>query len=323
MNKRERFHAAVRGEAVDRPPVTAWVHFLSDHLPGEETARLHLRFLEAYDWDVLKVMNDYRYPVPAGVQTFEDPESIRAFRPLGLEEPAFAEQLKCLAALRSALGPDVPLVDTMFDPYQQMLRNVGFSEAANLQRHAKDTMRALEAVADTLVRYIGAVKAQGVDALFLSINGAIRDGFPRGSTPEVYDQFQRRFDLELLRAAEGMVRILHVHGVGLEPDRVLDYPCEVISVSDRLRGNPSLSELRKLTDKCLMGGIDETKIQERTLPSLAAEVDDALAQAGPRKFILAPGCTIPSFSPRRSLRFLREYTAGGRRSPGTATRGTG
>jgi uroporphyrinogen decarboxylase len=308
MNQRELFQAAVRGEALERPPVTTWVHFLSDHLPGEETARLHQRFLEAYDWDLLKVMNDYRYPVPAGVQTYEDAESIRAFRPLGLDEPAFAEQLRCLSALRAAFGPDIALVDTMFDPYQQMLRNVGFSEAPNLHKHRSDTLRALEAVCDTLVRYIQAVKEQGVDALFLSINGAIREGFPRGSTREVYETFQRPFDLELLRAAEGMVRILHVHGVGLEPGRVLDYPCEVISLSDRLPGNPSLAALRKLTDRCLMGGLDETKIQERTLPSLAREIDDALAQAGPRKFILAPGCTIPSFSPQRTLRFLREYT---------------
>jgi uroporphyrinogen decarboxylase len=308
MTRREIFLAAVRGEPLERPPVTAWVHFLSDHLPGAETARLHQRFLEAYDWDVLKVMNDYRYPVPEGVQTYEDPESIRGFRPLSLKEPAFAEQLTCLSELRSRAGPDVALIDTMFDPYQQMLRNVGFSEAPNLHKHRADTLRALEAVADTIVRYIRALKAQGVEALFLSINGAIREGFPRGSTREVFETFQRPFDLELLRAAEGMVRILHVHGVGLEPARVLDYPCEVISLSDRLPGNPSLAELRRLTDRCLMGGLDETRIQERTLPSLAREVDDALAQAGPRKFILAPGCTIPSFTPKRSLRFLREYT---------------
>jgi uroporphyrinogen decarboxylase len=253
-------------------------------------------------------MNDYRYPVPAAVQTYEDPESLRAFRALGLEEPAFAEQLKCLATLRGALGPDIALVDTLFDPYQQMLRNVGFSEAANLQKHRRETLRALEAVAETLVRYIRAVKAQGVDGLFLSINGAIREGFARGSTREVYEVFQRPFDLELLRAAEGMVRILHVHGLGLELSRVLDYPCEVISLSDRLPGNPTLTQLRGLTDRCLMGGLDETKIQERTLPLLAREVDEALAQAGRRNFILAPGCTVPSFSPRRTLRFLRDYT---------------
>jgi uroporphyrinogen decarboxylase len=308
MNKRERFFAAVRGGKIDRPPVTAWVHFLSDHLTGEQTAALHRCFLETYDWDVAKVMNDYRYPVPAGVQTLEDPASLRKFKVLGLDAPCFSEQLNCLRSLRDALGPDIALIDTGFDPYQQILRNVGFDQAAHLWNNQAEALRALDSVADTLCGYIGAVKALGVEAFFLSINGAIREGFPRGSNEEVYETFQRPFDRRLLKAAEGMVRILHVHGAGLEMRRVLDYPCEVISVSDRLSGNPSLAELRKLTSKCLMGGIDETRIQERTLPALAHEIDDAFAQAGRRNFILAPGCTIPSFSPKRTLAFLREYT---------------
>ena len=308
MNKRERFFAAVRGEKIDRPPVTAWVHFLSDHLSGEQTAALHRCFLETYDWDVAKVMNDYRYPIPAGVQTLDDAASLRAFKPLGLDEPCFAQQLQCLATLRSALGPDIALVDTAFDPYQQVLRNVGFDQAQNLWKHKAQTLRALQIVADSICGYIQAVKAQGVEALFVSINGAIRDGFARGSNREVYETFQRPFDLQLLAAAEGMVRILHIHGAGLDLGRVLDYPCEVVSVSDRLPGNPSLADLRKVTTKCLMGGIDETKFQERNLPAIATEVDDALAQAGRRNFILAPGCTLPSFSPKRSLAYLRDYT---------------
>ena len=308
MNKRERFLAAVRGEKIDRPPVTAWVHFLSDHLSGEQTAALHRCFLGAYDWDVAKVMNDYRYPIPAGVQTLEDPASLRAFKPLGLDEPCFAEQLKCLATLRAVLGPDIAMIDTGFDPYQQVLRNVGFDQAEHLWRHPAETLRALHVVAENTCRYIAAVKAQGVEAFFLSINGAIREGCPRGSNQQVYETFQRPFELQLLKAAEGMVRILHVHGIGLDLGRVLDYPCEVISVSDRLPGNPSLAELRKLTPKCLMGGIDESKFQERNLPAIAREVDDALAQAGRRNFILAPGCTLVSFTPKRSLAFLRDYT---------------
>ena len=308
MNKRERFFAAVRGEKIDRPPVTAWVHFLSDHLSGEQTAALHRCFLETYDWDVAKVMNDYRYPIPAGVQTLDDAASLRAFKPLGLGEPCFAQQLQCLATLRAALGPDIALVDTAFDPYQQVLRNVGFDQAQNLWKHKAQTLRALQIVAENICGYIRAVKAQGVEALFLSINGAIRDGFARGSNKEVYETFQRPFDLQLLAAADGMVRILHIHGAGLDLGRVLDYPCEVVSVSDRLPGNPSLADLRKVTTKCLMGGIDETKFQERNLPAIAREVDDALAQAGRRNFILAPGCTLPSFSPKRSLAYLRDYT---------------
>ena len=308
MNKRERFFAAVRGEKLDRPPVTTWVHFLSDHLSGVQTADLHRIFIETYDWDVAKVMSDYRYPIPAGVQTLEDAASLRAFKPLSLDEPCFAEQLKCLAALRTALGPDIALIETGFDPYQQILRNIGFDQAAHMWKHKDETLRALQTVADSISRYIAAVKAQGVEAFFFSINGAIREGFARGSSQEVYETFQRPFELQLLKAAEGMVRILHVHGAGLDLGRVLDYPCEVISVSDRLPGNPSLTQLRKLTPKCLMGGIDETKFQERNLPAIAAEVDDAIAQAGRTNFILACGCTVPSFTPKRSLMFLRDYT---------------
>ena len=227
---------------------------------------------------------------------------------LDLDEPAFAAQLTCLASLRAALGPDIALADTGFDPYQQVLRNVGFSEAPNLWRHESEALRMLEVVTANSVRYVRAVKALGIDAFFLSINGAIQEGFPRGSSREVYERFQRPFDLAVLRAAEGMVRILHVHGVGLDLGRVLDYPCEVISLSDRLQGNPRLSDLRRATSKCLMGGLDETKLQERTLPQVAHEVNDALAQAGRSSFILAPGCTLPSFTPKRTLSFLREYT---------------
>ena len=105
MNRRERFLAAVDGRAVDRPPVVAWVHFLSDHLPGDETARLHLEFLRAYDWDVAKLMNDYRYPVPPGLELLDSAEAMRRFRPLSLDERSFAEQLRAIERLRREHAP--------------------------------------------------------------------------------------------------------------------------------------------------------------------------------------------------------------------------
>ena len=308
MKKRERFLAAIEGRAVDRPPVTAWVHFLSDHLSGEETAGLHAKFLRAYDWDVAKLMNDYRYPVPPGLELLDSAVALRRFKSLSLDERAFAEQLRAIESLRRELGPDWPILDTLFDPYQQVLRNVGFSQAGAIVMHREAALEMLDAVADTLCRYVAAARAAGADGFFLSINGAIREGFPRGASEAVFREFQRPFDLRLLAAAEGAVRVLHVHGVGLDLDRVLDYPCEAFSVSDRLQGNPTLAQLRERTGRCLMGGIDETRIQERTLPDVRAEIDDALAQAGRERFILAPGCTLPSFSPQRTLRHVRDYT---------------
>lgn len=311
MTRRERLLAAIEGRSVDRPPVTAWVHFLSDHLSGRETAELHAKFLQAYDWDVAKLMNDYRYPVPTGLELLDAPEAFRRFTRLSLDERAFAEQLRAIECLRRELGPDWPILDTLFDPYQQVLRNVGFSQAPAIAAHREAALEMLDAVADTLCRYIGAARTAGADGFFMSINGAIRAGFPRGSDDATYRDFQRPFDLRLLKAAQGTVRVLHVHGVGLDFDRVLDYPCEAISVSDRLQGNPSLAQLRGMTSRCLMGGIDETRLQERPLPDVRREIDDAFAQAGRERFILAPGCTLASFTPQRTLRHVRDYTLRG------------
>lgn len=308
MNKKQRLAAAVAGSKIDRPPVTAWVHFQSDHLDAARTADLHAQFIHAYDWDVLKVMNDYRYPVPDGVRTLESASSIRAYGRLGLDEPAFDAQFNVLRLLQRELGPDLPMLETVFEPYQQIVRNVGFSQAENFFSHTDAALEAIDAVTETTCNYVRAVKSMGIDGLFLSINGAIPHGRPRGVTPERHETFQKPFAIRVLEAAEGMVRVLHVHGDHLEMDRVWDYPCEVLSVSDRLSSNPSLAQLRGLTDKCLMGGIDETKIQERSLPDIEAEVDDALAQAGRQKLILAPGCTIPSFTSKRNLVHLRDYT---------------
>ncbi len=142
------------------------------------------------------------------------------------------------------------------------------------------------------VDYVRSASDAGADGLFLSINGAIPEGMARGVSSEQHEYFQKPYTLEVLKAAEGMVRVLHVHGNNLQMDRIKDYPYEVLSVSDRLGGNPSLADLRKMTDKCIMGGLDETHIQERCLPELAREIDDAITQAGREKYSCTR-CTIP------------------------------
>lgn len=310
MTPRERFLAAVEGRKVDRIPVAAWVHFLSDHLTGEETARLHERFLKSYGWDLAKVMGDYRYPVPPGLHTLDDPAPLGQFGLVGLDHPCFAEQLACLRSLRASMGSDFPLLDTGFDPYQSIVRNIGDDQQEHLWKHKKATLRALESVCESICNYVRELRKLGVDGYFYSTISAIPDGFPRGTRQEVYETFLRPFDLEVLRAAEGMVRVLHAHGAGLDLDRLKGYPFEVISLSDRAPGNPSLADLRKWTGRCLMGGLDESAFPEVSLGVLANQIDDAVTQAGRERFILAPGCTLPSFSPKRSLEFLRDYASG-------------
>lgn len=306
MDKRERFMAAVAGAAVDHPPCTAWVHFATDRLGGAEHARRHARFVRDCDWDICKVVNDFRYPAPAGLETLAAPRDMLRFEPMPLASESFSGELECIRLLRAEFGDAMPIMITSFDPFQQVMRRVGYTRARFVYQHRTEALQMLDAVCDTLCRYMGALRAAGCDAVFFSINSAIRPPSGRGVDDETYRTYLRPYELRMLEAMQGMVRVLHVHGTHLDMTRVLDYPCEVISVSDRLDGNPSLRELRSMTPRCLMGGIDESRITEVSLPELRAQVLDCVAQVGRRNLILSPGCTIPTQTPWYMLQAIRD-----------------
>ena len=310
MTKRERFLAAIRGETLDRPPVTAWVHFVTDEAPPELFAERAAAFFERFDFDLCKVVNDYRYPLPAGLETLESPRDMERIRPLAEGHPWFSLQPRAICLLRDRLGPDVPIIDTAFDSFQLVLRRAGYDRARMLLADRDRAAAMLEIVTGDMARYLRAVREAGADGVFFSINGAITAG-RRAVDPETFEALMRPFDLRLLEAAAPMVRILHVHGAPVDVRRVLDYPIEVLSVSDRLPGNPSIAELRAMTALPLMGGIDESLIAERSVTALRAEITDAVTQnGGVRGLILAPGCTIPTQTPSFLLRAMVEAVKG-------------
>ena len=55
LSKRERVDAALRGETVDRVPVSAWRHFIAEERSPEALAAISLKHFHDFDWDWLKV----------------------------------------------------------------------------------------------------------------------------------------------------------------------------------------------------------------------------------------------------------------------------
>ena len=55
MTHRVRVTAALRGEDVDRPPVSMWRHFYEAETSAEGLAEAMLGFQRSYDWDFMKV----------------------------------------------------------------------------------------------------------------------------------------------------------------------------------------------------------------------------------------------------------------------------
>jgi uroporphyrinogen decarboxylase len=118
------------------------------------------------------------------------------------------------------------------------------------------------------------------------------------------------YDLHLLRGIRNNVNsprlILHLHG-GEKTyfQEVLEYQPDGISWQDQLT-SPSIVEARNLYNGVLMGGIDHTAINYLPFSKLKDQIISAKKQSGNRRFILAPGCVIPSHCPKRVIEFASE-----------------
>lgn len=299
LTKMERFRAAVAGERVDRIPVTLWLHMGTEHLPGDETAALYVKYAKEYDFDFLKVMNDYRLPLPPGLTNVETADHLRRFTALSMDERPFREQLLVLRELRRLMGPDFPFIDTIFSPLQVIQRTAGQDVFQVIQEHPEAGLEALEVVTEMMCAYVRRVAETGAAGIYFSVDGA---GRPEagGMSEELFRRFVEPFDLRVLAAAEGLVKVIHVHGKGLEFHRVQRYPADVWSWSHH-HTEPTLFEVRRQSKAAILAGINRERVSRQTAAQLEADIRATAKEAGTRGLLIGPGCTIPTDTPRRLL----------------------
>lgn len=309
MTRHGRFIAAVRREPVDRVPVVAWMHLASEHLPPEQVAQLHEAYWRAHDWDVLKVMADYRLEMPENLVKLDTPERLRLLQSIIERSTWLERQRECLAALMQRVGSEVPVIESGYDPYTWLLRHMGHDQAEHLWRYPDETQAVLKTLTDALCTHLQHIRALGVSGYFHATWAAVPDDQARGLCQAVFEAFVQPYDKQIMAAAKGLVRVLHAHGSDLQMERLKGYPFEVLHLADRTPGNPSLLELRRWTSKCLMGGVDERQFTALSVPALVRQIEDAVGQVGREGFILAPGCSVPPSSANRLLGTMRRAAA--------------
>ena len=307
MTRTERVRAAVRGEEVDRLPVAFWHHFRPEG-SGRRLAEATLAFFdEKFDLDICKIMPDLPYPFPRG--SIRDVAGWRLIEPLDLARSPFVQQrLRTIEVLRDELGEDTPIVMTVFSPLTEAIN--ACADRDTFFKHLREEPVTIHAALETLAQNLGDAMSlfidYGADGIFFALQGATTD--EQGLGEERYREFGRPYDLlALRRARDGWLNILHVHGEkGLLMDQVLDYPVDVLNWSDRLTGL-SLREVRGKSSKCLMGGWHEFgPLSNGPVEAMVAEAEDAIAQTGGRKFILAGGCSVPDETPEEWLEAARD-----------------
>jgi len=325
MNKIERVRAVLEGRLPDRPAVSFWYHFEPEQVAGPAAVEAHLRHVEAYDLDFLKIMDDNRYPRSALAQdSITGVRDLEALSVLRGDEDTFGRQLELIGELARRLGGQLPMATTVFNAWgtlrQMTAPDTGVHGPPTLDqtvdprdmamtrflRESPDALaRALQVVAESLANFAQHCLGAGADGVYLSVRDDWVDTPENG--PGTYDRLVRPGDLEILAAVQaGTFNLLHVCGKGLDFARFAAYPVHALSWADRYAG-PSIAQAARLVRPALCAGLDNLGTMVHGSPDdCAAQVADALQQAGDRPVLLAPGCTFdPHAVPAENLRAIR------------------
>jgi uroporphyrinogen decarboxylase len=311
LNKIERVTRALKGDEIDRPPFSFWYHFGLQHMPGRKYAEAQIDFYRAFDPDFVKIMNDYPYPLPRGLDVLESEQDWKRIETVSGTHECWSQQLEALSIISDAIGKDALLVETVFSPWTTARRLTRTGELSEARlRHPEALLTAMDAIATSLANYAVEAIGRGAAGIFLSLGAATDDVM----SAEEYKVWGRPFDLKILNAvADSPFNVLHVHGKRIHFDSLLDYPVQAMNWS-HFTAAPSLRDARARTRKALLGGINETTIDYRSASEIENQVFQALAEVGPRAFMVTPGCTVPTDTPVRSLRAIEAALNRGRRN---------
>lgn len=302
MNKIERVRNAVRGEDVDRPPFSFWYHFGLQHMPARKFAEAEIEFFRAYDLDFLKVMSDYPFRLPDGLEAIESEEDWKRIEPVASDNRCWSEQLTALSMINDAIGDEAVFIETVFSPWTtaRRLARSGSLQAAR-DCYPEILLTAMESIATSLADYSKEVLKRGASGIFLSLGAASEDVM----TAEEYRTWGRPFDLEILEAVkEAPLNVLHIHGKRIHFDEVIDYPASALNWS-HFATAPSLLEGKTRSGKTVLGGIDESTASHVSAPEIREQVEQVIADIGTRGLIVTPGCSVPTDTRELNLRAIK------------------
>ncbi len=328
MTSRERVWAALAGRAVDRPPVSFWGHVYERESTAADLVEATLETWREFHWDWIKLNPRkqyhvepwgvrYIYPGTPGVKPrlvewpIHEAADWARITPRPHDAGAFAEQLDAVRLLRSALPAAVPVIETVFTPLAVLGEMVETPEElrAHMESHPDLVRRALEAVTSTYEPYVAALLRAGVDGIyFATVDWASADLM----TPATCREWARPADLRVLAAAAAArFNVLHVCRGRSLLFEFADYPVAAFSWAATDPTNPTLAQALERLPGAVMGGVSQDgALQERDPAAALAELGRARAQTGGRRWLVAPGCSIPPGTPEDNLRALRDAVVG-------------
>jgi uroporphyrinogen decarboxylase len=318
---RTRLETCLSGIQPDRTPVALWRHFPVDDQSPAGLAAAAIDFQRVYDFDLVKVtpassfclkdwgVEDEWRGAAEGTRDYtrrviHQPEDWSRLPVLSPFTGSLGNQLECLRLIVNDLGPNVPVIQTIFNPLSQAKNLLGKDTLlVHLRRYPEAVHAGLRILTETTQRFVEVALQTGIAGIFFAVQHA---QYSLLSEAE-YDDFGRPYDFQVLEPARRLwLNMLHLHGDEVMFDRFLDYPVGVINWHDRDTW-PSLKQAQARFTGVVCGGLQRDRTMVLGTPeSVTTEALDAIQQTEGKRFILGTGCVLPIIAPRANIWAARQ-----------------
>ena len=316
MNKHQRIQAALRGEAVDRTPLSLWRHYHCADRSARDLSTATLALAREYNLDLVKITPCGLYAVEDWAQGCIDypgteheppylqnpavtaPADWRNLPALDPDSGALTRELETVRRIAAGLEGATPSMMTIFSPLTLAYKLAGGQVVEHLRQQPAHLDAGLEIIAETTTRLARASLEAGANGIFFATQMASHQWL----SPGEYAEFGQRYDLAVLNAIAGLsaITVLHLHGQQVFFDLANRYPIHAISWHN-WETSPNLTDARNLTDRAFLTGLDRSLLAQGPVSGIQAQVRQVLAETEGRGLILAPSCVIPTKTPAAHL----------------------
>lgn len=321
MTSRELLHSALRGEPVERVPVSYWKHFPGSDATAEALANQTIKFYERHKLDLVKLTPTGMFQVMdygVSVRLREDDIGTTRIADSPIHSsvdwqrlPAIDPRRGALGVARDALGlvrahlpEDVPVLQTLFSPSTLAGKIFKNGLPSLLASGAELVSQVLEHLALDVIAFAEECLRSGGDGFFFATQYANTASLSPGTYEARCAEFDRAV-LDTVRA-RSQILLLHLHGSGPLLELANSYPVDGVSweLSD---GGWSLRDAASVTGRGIVGGLTRRgPVLTGPPQAVRNEVSDILAQTAGVRMIVAPECVLPHRADDRLLDVVSE-----------------
>ena len=321
MDSQARVRAALKLGRPDRPPVGWWGHTYREEWSPRDLARVTVARQRGYGWDFVKLQpraccfaqafgSKYRPSGDARVKPIllrpavTAPEDWSRLPSIDGGAPPLRDQVEALRKVVQAVGPSVPVIQTVFSPLTVAGYLVGEERPRavdELRERPEQVGAALERIADALADFAAWSMAAGAAGIFYAVSGYASSDL---LSMEEYERLALPHDRRVLASVAGQAwfNVLHLCGARIHFELAAALAPHAVSWSVHEAGNPSLAEGRVRSGLAVMGGLDQEGTLVRGSPrAVFEEARAAVSGTEGAGLLLAPGCSVPPEAPEENL----------------------